>query len=366
MNCSAYDGDDIDILGLRFREMMKTQPKFRYILKQIAGDYYYEKLTIEEAVDRIFLRPESDDKILRNQKDIDEYVRDNINIRMPLDGPLVRVYLQKYEPDDQENTPENLKPKSILIWKCHHSFCDGVSVTSMVLALSEEYDRSYFLSTKDASWAQAIGLRLMTPFLIPTILMSTIFAKADSNFITKKRGGEDLSGVMNVDSSTQSIDVNKLKTATKKLNVTINDVVMCALTTSLNKIFKRNGDTTKDISLLIPANIRFKFYPTREQVVLENKFAAIPIIVPLTETMESSYEKIKKVTKALKGSFGLIYGVYAMSFWSVKLLPRWICHAGVEYSSRKFSVAFSNTPGPVKSFKYRHPETGNKIQGVSS
>lgn len=120
---------------------------------------------------------------------------------MPLDGPLVRIYLQKYQPDDQENTPDNLKSKGILIWKCHHSFCDGVSVTSMVLALSEEYNRSYFLSSKDASWAQVIGLRLMTPFLIPTILKSTFFAKADKNYITKKKEGKKLSGQMNVDSS---------------------------------------------------------------------------------------------------------------------------------------------------------------------
>lgn len=113
-----------------------------------------------------------------------------------------------------------------------------------------------------------------------------------------------------------------MKAATKKLNVTVNDVVMCALTTSLKKIFKRNGDSSKNINLMMPANIRFKFYPTKEQIVLENKFSAIPLNVPLTDTMESSYEKIKKVTKALKGSFGLIYGVYALTFWSVKLLPR--------------------------------------------
>ena len=66
MNCSQYDGDDIEILRLRFKEMFKTQPKFRYALKKIAGDYYYEKLTIDEALERVFLKPESDDKILRS------------------------------------------------------------------------------------------------------------------------------------------------------------------------------------------------------------------------------------------------------------------------------------------------------------
>lgn len=141
---------------------------------------------------------------------------------------------------------------------------------------------------------------------------------------------------------------------------------MCALTTSLNEIFKRNGDESKEITLAIPANIRFQFYPTREKVVLENKFAAIPLTVPLTETMESSYEKIKKVTKALKGSFGLIYGVYAVTFWTVKLLPRWICSQYVEECTQKFSVGFSNTPGPIKSFIYKHPDRESKIKTVSS
>ncbi len=47
---------------------------------------------------------------------------------------------------------------------------------------------------------------------------------------------------------------------------------------------------------MIPANIRFKFYPTPEEVKLENKFAAIPMLVPLTENMDSAYGQIKKVT----------------------------------------------------------------------
>lgn len=61
---------------------------------------------MEEACDKIFLRAESDDKVLRNQADIDAYMRDNLNTKMPLDGPMVRIYVQKYEPDDQKHLPE--------------------------------------------------------------------------------------------------------------------------------------------------------------------------------------------------------------------------------------------------------------------
>lgn len=44
--------------------------------------------------------------------------------------------------------------------------------------------------------------------------------------------------------------------------------------------------------MMIPANIRFAFYPTREEVKLENKFAVVPLKVPLTEDMQSAYPQI--------------------------------------------------------------------------
>lgn len=83
-----------------------------------------------------------------------------------------------------------------------------------------------------------------------------------------------------------------MKALSKKLGVTINDIVTSALTCSMNTIFKEKGDKSKDFKLVIPANIRFSFYPSPEKVKLENKFAAIPLTVPLTQDMASSYSQI--------------------------------------------------------------------------
>jgi hypothetical protein len=80
--------------------------------------------------------------------------------------------------------------------------------------------------------------------------------------------------------------------------------------------------------MVIPANIRFKFYPTPQDVKLENKFAAIPMIVPLTENMESAYKKIQKVTSSIK-NLPYIYINYAISYWSNILLPRFMPQAVV-------------------------------------
>ena len=88
----------------------------------------------------------------------------------------------------------------------------------------------------------------------------------------------------------------------KKINVTINDIVTSALSTAMNVMFKENKDPAKDFTVVIPANIRFKFYASVEDVKLENKFAAIPLTVPLMDKMEEAYPRIQKVTKALKGN----------------------------------------------------------------
>jgi hypothetical protein len=44
---------------------MKFYPKFRYKLKYIAGDLFYEEMSFEEACEKIFISADSDDKLLR-------------------------------------------------------------------------------------------------------------------------------------------------------------------------------------------------------------------------------------------------------------------------------------------------------------
>ena len=147
-----YDKGDIEAIELCFKKAVSDFPKMRYKVKEIFGDYYYEEMSVEETIQKVLLYPEGDDKILRCQADINAYIRDNLNVKMPLDGPLFRVYVQNFEPTDQDGVPEAQKSKSFLIWKCHHSFCDGVSVTSMTLAISEQYNRDFFLKSKDATF----------------------------------------------------------------------------------------------------------------------------------------------------------------------------------------------------------------------
>jgi hypothetical protein len=121
-----------------------------------------------------------------------------MNTKLPIDGPMFRVYYQSYRPTDFDTSlPESLRPQGLLIWKSHHGLGDGMSIMCMVLAMSTHYDKSMFLKpyTRTTPWWQAMLLRLSFPLYVPGILATTFFAKQDKNYITQRKLENRLSGV---------------------------------------------------------------------------------------------------------------------------------------------------------------------------
>lgn len=162
------------------------------------------------------------------------------------------------------------------------------------------------------------------------------------------------------------IPLKDLKELSKFKGVTINDVVMAGLSTALKQVFEENGEKTDVIKMALPANLRFKFYKTRQHIKLENKFAAIPITVPLSSSMDEAYVKIKKATKSLKNSMAIIYTTYAITSWSNKLLPRFFVQQTANETIDKFTIALSNVPGIVKIPTYEDKKTGKSMRNIAS
>jgi len=76
---------------------------------------------------------------------------------------------------------------AVIIWKSHHSFCDGVSVMSLQLSMSAEYDRSYFVPTFDLTFFQKMLLRISVPLSLPHIIKTNFLNKCDNNKLTQKK-----------------------------------------------------------------------------------------------------------------------------------------------------------------------------------
>jgi hypothetical protein len=75
-------------------------------------------------------------------------------------------------------------------------FSDGASNMSMCLAMSSEYDRSYFVPSKDVPYYLRAFTRLSFPFLIPSLIYESLCIRKDDNFMTKNK--ENLSGKINI------------------------------------------------------------------------------------------------------------------------------------------------------------------------
>ena len=183
---------------------------------------------------------------------------------------------------------------------------------SFSLSMSEEYDRSYFVKSVDLTILQRLAVMAMVPLYVPYILWNSLTLRHDYNVVTvdkKKR----LTGTFNCASSNE-LHMPDIKKLSRRIGVTINDIVTCSISTAMNDFFRSKGDESKEIQMVVPANVRFEFYPAKEKVILENKFSAIPLKIPLCDNMKGSYGVIGKATRFLRSSAPLIYAQYALTY----------------------------------------------------
>ena len=229
-----------DVIRFNVGKLMKFMPKYSQCFEVFAGEYYYKYLDSdkEKAKEIAFERGieinRDENTWLRTEEDIDNWAQDNLNKKMPLDGPMWRLYVQEYT--------HNGKQGSIIIFKSHHSFCDGMSTMSMSLAMSSEYHRSYFVKGADASMFQRLFTRLSFPFMIPFLLWDTAMIRKDNNFLSKNKQMKGFTGIMNCD-CTEDMKFLEIKELSKKVGgITINDLIASAISAGLKKLFLENGD----------------------------------------------------------------------------------------------------------------------------
>lgn len=134
-------------------------------------------------------------------------------------------------------------------------------------------------------------------------------------------------------------------------------------------MFKENGDNSDSVSIVVPSSVRFEFYPKREDVKLENKFSAIPVVFPLSDTMQEAYPKIKKASAKLKNSFFnflMTYATYAFTFYSNSIAPHSATRRVIDTVTPSFTMGFSNLPGPIKPMFYENLEKTKRYYAVAS
>lgn len=75
-------------------------------------------------------------------------------------------------------------------------------------------------------------------------------------------------------------------------------------------------------------------------------------MLTLVKNMKDSYPTIKKVTAPLKNSIPMVYTSYILTRLGSRIMPKIFARKMVSNTSRKFTLAFSNLPGPIKPIFY--------------
>jgi diacylglycerol O-acyltransferase / wax synthase len=146
------------------------------------------------------------------------------------------------------------------------------------------------------------------------------------------------------------MSVPALKKIAKQHNVTINDVVLSIVSSSLRQYLERRNDKNLDaINLLMPFSTRALPKSISEHQ-LENDFNVISFTLPMAATHTETISRISKATKALKKS------IYPFAVKALTEIIAWfpgiIGQLVMMWVVSKATVVLSNVPGPKAPLKF--------------
>ena len=147
----------------------------------------------------------------------------------------------------------------------------------------------------------------------------------------------------------QPIPLEEVKSVSKALNCSINDVLMSCVAGAIGQYLLAHGDEVKgkEIRAMVPVNLR----PMAHAYKLGNHFGLAPIVLPIgiDNPVERVYE-VRRRMSLLKGSMQplLAFGMLAMAGLMIKPAQ----DAMLSLFSKKTTAVMTNVPGPREKLKF--------------
>jgi NRPS condensation-like uncharacterized protein len=129
---------------------------------------------------------------------------------------------------------EQYNGQTLLIWKQHHSLGDGASCMAFMLSLTDEYNTDSMVSIRKIGILQKILLNLSLPLNMIRVFLSFISQPIKVNPLHD--GKRDLSGIKHV-STSKDYKLKDIKELSKRLNLTINDILTACLASGVKSYF---------------------------------------------------------------------------------------------------------------------------------
>jgi WS/DGAT/MGAT family acyltransferase len=319
-------------------------------------------------------------------------------------GQLATTPLDPARPLWQFHLVEDHDGGSALLVRIHHCIGDGISLTSVVMSITDGGDappERAAADDEDEDWLSKVLIRPLTDLAVKAIDLSGEGVARSMDLLARPRVGSrdlvqaglrlstDLAALalMPDDSPTrlkgkpvgskrvawgEPIPLDEVKSVSKALGASINDVLLACVAGAIGDYLRSVGDDPqgKNIRAMVPVNLR----PLDEAYKLGNRFGLAPLVLPIG--IDNPVERVYGVRarmNELKGSYQplLAYGVLALA----GLLNKTALDALLGMFAKKATAVMTNVPGPAQLLKFcgttLHrtmvwvPQTGDVGIGVS-
>jgi WS/DGAT/MGAT family acyltransferase len=273
---------------------------------------------------------------LNSTQALQDFVGSEASRPLAPDRPLWQVeVVEEFEPGT-----------SALIVRIHHSIGDGMSLLEVIFSLMDQARTTEETGVPRAV-RPAVGhpgrnlLRLATlPFAAPGVMIRRLFWPRDSHALH----GAKVSGIKTV-AWTAPVDLALFKEAKNRLGATVNDVLMACVSGALSRyLLERGGQVVGKFHVSMPVNIR----PADAPLALENRFAAVPLVLPAGITdIRTRVQAVKARMDALKTSVEPIV-VYGIQGALLTFLPQSASRVLIDFLANKCTAVVTNVPGPQR------------------
>lgn len=292
-------------------------------------------------------------------------------------GTLATTPLDPTRPLWQFQLVEHYEGGSAIIVRIHHCIGDGISLTSVVMSITdggtdppERHSREPDDDAHDGDWLADAVLKPLTDLTVKAIDMLAdpqvpLLGSRDM----LKVGYQVINDVaalalLHDDSPTalkgkpigkkvvawnEPMPLDVVKSVGKGLNCSINDVLLACAAGAIGQYLRDLGEdpTGKEIRAMVPVNLR----PPDKAWELGNRFGLAPLVLPIG--IENPIERVYAVRRRMaemKGSYQplLAYAVLAVSGMFIKPVQ----DAVLGVFAKKSTAVMTNVPGPAKALKF--------------
>jgi WS/DGAT/MGAT family acyltransferase len=233
------------------------------------------------------------------------------------------------------------------IVRIHHSIADGVALLAVIFSLMEEMTAEHETAPAKGGIRPGAGApgrgvlkAISIPLAAPGILLKRLLWFPDRHALH----GPRISGRKQV-AWTAPLDLGVVKAARRRLDATVNDVLMALVSGALSSyVEQRSGQTLRRLLISMPVNVR----PIDEPLTLENRFAAVPLELPAgIRDVGQRVQAVKAKMDDLKRSVVPIV-VYGIQRALLSVLPQGASRGLIDFLANKCTAVVTNVPGPQR------------------